>query len=801
MEAVRLILRAAFRRRWRSWVALASLVAVVGGVTLGAAAGGERTAQAYPNFLRLHGFDWMVATQAPMDLGAVAGVTSVLEAPNALNGVPTCRCARPINANALNIVSVGSGSLRRLVNLVSGRMPNPSNPHEVLASFTLQRDNGVHIGTVIRMPLYAPKQQQAVLNSTGLGPTPHGPTVTFTVVGIEASVAEFPSGINPSGAATTYDLYTSQAFANHVLPKVATYYENFVDLRDQGAQSANFKKTVNAMGVLVATQLDTPSSLEAGAIHPQAIGWWLLALLAGLAGMAVVGQALSRQVFVESEDNATLTALGVSPRQLAASAMAAAIVVAVSGAIGSVLVAYLVSPFAPAGVVRNAEPSTGLTFDTGILVLGGVVIVLLVGILALWPAFRAARGRRAEPLSAHPSPVSGWLNAAGAPPSAVIGVRHALERGSGSAASPVATAILGTVLAVAALCGTGVFAASLDHLGTDPSLYGDNYQVLVYAVNTASVIARIEHTPGINALSIGTESRVEINHVFASSFVTASLRGPVLLSVVEGALPTKPGQIALGAATLHQAGVHVGSIVPVKVGQPQGAPRMETLQVTGVVALPTGVADDQVGLGDGADVSLSEFCPSGQPIRRCAAIIGPQSSFAVLARVNPGPVGRAAVATLEADFPSQTATPVAPKGLVNFGQAVDFPLIFGIMLALFGAATLTHLLVVSIGRRRHEMGLLKSLGFTRRQVAAVVYWQTATVTLVGLILGTTIGIAVGREVWGDFARNIGVVPAPVVDTATTVLLLAGVVVTAALLAIVPALAAARARASDALRAQ
>ena len=799
MDAVRLIVGVAFRRRWRSWTALAALVAVVGGVTLGAAAAGERTARAYPSFLRLHGFDWLVATQEPTNLAAIPGVSSVVEAPYALNGQPTCRCAHPINGNALSVVSVGTRTLHHLVNLVSGRMPDPSKPNEVLASFTLQRDDGVHLGTVIRMPMYGVAQQQATLASTGPGPTPDGPTVTLRVVGIEASATEFPSGINPAGTADTYDLYTSQAFASHVFPKIAPYYVYFVDLRHPATGSQRFLKAVQALGALNQVQLDTPSSLEAGAIHPQAIGWWVLALLAALAGSAVVGQALSRQISVEGEDNATLAALGAGPRQLAAAALAAAAMVAVAGAVLAVAIAYLVSPLAPAGVARNAEPSAGLAFDAPILLFGGLSVVFVVMVLAIWPALRGARRWRAETPPARPSAVSRRLSSAGAPPSMVIGVRHALERGSGRVASPVTTAILGSVLAVAALCGTAVFASSLNRLGSDAALYGDDYQVIVYAVSTRSSLAEVERIPGITAISLGTSSRIEINHVFTTAFVTAALRGPELLSVVDGRLPTKPNEIALGAVTMHQAGVHVGSVARVLVGQPNGRPRPEVLRVTGVVAFPTGVASDQAGLGDGADLSLSTFCPSDEPLRRCPVVANSQNSFAVLVRVRAGPLGRSAIARLETAFPNQTTTPVEPTGLINFGEAVNFPLIFGVMLGVFGAATLVHLLVVSVGRRRREMGLLKSLGFVGRQVAATVYWQTATVTAIGLVAGTTVGIAVGREVWIGFSRNIGVVPLPVVDTPTTVFLLAGVVAAAAALTLAPALVAMRARPGEALR--
>ena len=65
------------------------------------------------------------------------------------------------------------------------------------------------------------------------------------------------------------------------------------------------------------------------------------------------------------------------------------------------------------------------------------------------------------------------LAALGAPPSALIGVRNAFERRSGHANAPVGPALLGTVFAVIALCGTGVFGASLSHLTATPKLFGD----------------------------------------------------------------------------------------------------------------------------------------------------------------------------------------------------------------------------------------------------------------------------------------------------------------------------------------
>src|ERR1019366_4805338 len=88
-----------------------------------------------------------------------------------------------------------------------------------------------------------------------------------------------------------------------------------------------------------------------------------------------------------------------------------------------------------------------------------------------------------------------------------------------------------------------------------------------------------------------------------------------------------------------------------------------------------------------------------------------------------------------------------PTNLVNFGQAVDFPLLLGVTLALFGAATLAHLLFVSVTRRRRQFALLKVLGFVRRQVSTAMCWQATTIAVIGVVFGVPTGLIIGRIVW------------------------------------------------------
>jgi ABC-type antimicrobial peptide transport system permease subunit len=109
--------------------------------------------------------------------------------------------------------------------------------------------------------------------------------------------------------------------------------------------------------------------------------------------------------------------------------------------------------------------------------------------------------------------------------------------------------------------------------------------------------------------------------------------------------------------------------------------------------------------------------------------------------------------------------------------------------------------VVSVSRRRREMGLLKVLGFVNAQVVAAVGWQATTVALVGIVIGIPLGIIAGRATWHVFAAHLGVVPVSIVPVGLVAALVVGVLVVANLLALGPAVVAARSKPGRLLRAQ
>jgi hypothetical protein len=445
-------------------LAIAVLISAVGGLVLAATAAGRRTESAFPQFVAAHGFDAVVYAAQPVPniprLPEVASVTTLVSTDN---GQPTCDCTHPINPNDFSVLVTPSKG-RSPFKLVSGRLPNPSDPDEVLASFNLQQDEGVRLGTVIRVPFYT-RAQAATLNTPGGLLKPQGPTVAFRVVGFEATEYEFPSG----GSTVYYDLYATPAFARTVVPRTGVSDLYLVSLRHGAADLPRFDTAaahLSAAGVEGYQNEDTPAASVESSIHPQAIGWWILAALAALVGLAVVGQALARQSIVESEDYPAMAALGASRRQLVALGMLRNLAVGLAGAAGAVVVATALSPLAPLGEARAAESSTGVAFDTLVLALGAVATVVVTFSLGIWPALRSAHtlGSDERAIASRPSAIAGHLARTGAPPSAGIGVCNALERRSGGAAVPVGSALLGTVLAVIALCGTAVFGSSLSHL-------------------------------------------------------------------------------------------------------------------------------------------------------------------------------------------------------------------------------------------------------------------------------------------------------------------------------------------------
>ena len=104
-------------------------------------------------------------------------------------------------------------------------------------------------------------------------------------------------------------------------------------------------------------------------------------------------------------------------------------------------------------------------------------------------------------------------------------------------------------------------------------------------------------------------------------------------------------------------------------------------------------------------------------------------------------------------------------------------------------------------RRRRDLAVLKTIGFTQRQLAATVAWQATVAAIMGIGVGVPFGIALGRWLWTLFARQIYAVPQPAVPIGSVILVALGTLVLANLAAALPGRAAARTPTARTLRAE
>ncbi len=808
MAGVMFLLRTRLRAKWASWLLVVVLVALVSGLVLAGVSTARRTTTSVPRYLADHGYDAFLFGVNPIpQLTRLPNVSTVAAGETPANGPAVCpTCSHPINFSDLGVFSFAPRQLTQVTKLVAGRLPDERSPDEVLASYNLEQAAGVHVGTVISVPFASAAQRSAVLSNTA-ALVPRGPTVRFRVVGIELSEIELPGTRSPS-----LDLFTTQAFARMIIPQTTAFSAYFVRLRSGEAGLTRFQARARALGGLSVSDLDSEAHSAISAINPQVVGWWILTGLVIVVGMIVLAQALNRQAAIEaSETYAALSAVGTTRGQLVAFGMARNLAIGLVGAVGGVGVALALSVFTPVGEARVADPSTGLNLDPVVVVPGAVLSVVVVLLLGAWSAVAAARIRsfRSDTTIHRVSRTTSALAAAGAPPSMLIGVRRALERGRGTSAVPVGSALLGAVLAITAICGTALFGTSLSHLTNTPSLYGQAFDAWFAINNTGTdaqnqrMVDRLLATRGVAAITAGISGAVSINGVSVDAIAGQSLHGSLLVTVIDGHLPTADNQVILGTTTLRRVQAHVGSLVRVTVPLPTGGTRTSSFRVVGTTVLPPDFNSE--GLGTGAvftlDGLLGGLCAQRQHPQACLSAAVIQLGGAYLVHPAPSEQGRTAFAQLTRAFPSEVNFPGPPTNLVNFGQAVNFPLIFGIVLVIFAVATMLHLLVTSVTRRRREVGLLKALGFVGRQIAWSVSWQATTVALVGIVIGIPAGIALGRVVWEAFATNLGVKPVAVVDVTWVVSLILGALVLANLLAVGPAIVAARARSAALLKAE
>jgi hypothetical protein len=811
--------RSSFGRRWGEYLTLVLLIGLVGGLAMGAVAAARRTDSSFSIY-------W--ASTNPSDLVGGTGVLDAraglkpyeapiveklsrlphvakVESQSGINLLPL----QPDGAPEQNVTEFspgpgnGYGSVDGLyfnqdkVTVLSGHMADPDDPDQFMLSEAQAQAMGLHVGDVVRFGIYTNAQiQLADFGSAAVKPYR---VINAKLVGIAAF--NFVVIADQADQGSAPDNLFTPALTRPLLGCCVNYTESGIRLKGGTRYvpavlaeiSRAFPNLPLSLGNVAAEVL--PKAQRS--LKPEAIAFGAFGGIVALACLLIGAQLIGRQIRLRADERAVLRAVGASPGQTWADGLIGIFASVVAGALLAVVVAVCLSPIAPLGPVRPVYPDPGVSFDWTVLGCGLAVLIVFLGVTAALVSYRGAPQRAARRGLApeQPSRILAAAGSVGLPVPALTGVRFALVPGRGRTSVPVRSAVLGAVLAVVALVGTATFGASLKSLVSRPALYGWNWDYMLGAggdLPGPKVTALLDHDRYVAAWS----------GVYTGSLNLDDLPVPVLGETpgarVAPALLSGHGvqtsdQVVLGALTLAQLHAHLGSTLIESAGA--GGPHR--LLVVGTATLPAfGGSGQHMEMGVGAVLSY-QLLPLLQRNSFNTPLPGPQSA---LVRLRPGEARAAAYRSLltiaqETTNPENFGVAVIgvqrPAEILNYRSLGDTPAFLGAGLAAGAIAALALTLVASVRRRRRDLAVLKTLGFTERQLAATVAWHSSTAVAIGVVAGVPLGIALGRTLWDLFAHDINAVPAPSVPVGQVALIAVGALVLANVIAAVPGRLAAR----------
>jgi hypothetical protein len=836
LEDVRHVVSYRFRRYlrkgWATYLAVVLVIGGVGGAALGSLVIARETQTSYATLLnRSNPAQLNVTIFAPDLVARLSSLPGVAHVEGSLYSM----LALPLNANGTAYIPSGleSGDVTPLgsiggeyfnqdrVSVVAGRMANPKRANEFVATAVTEKLMHWHVGQHIEMGLYEDVTQNATspaalkhpvekFNADLVG------TVVFYDDVTQDEVDRYP----------TWVLFTPKATAP--LDKGGQYIDYAMKLH-HGVSVAQveheFVKAVppNVTYTLHETSID--ESQVNSSVRPEALAFGVFGALALLSTLLVALQLVARLIRGSRDEQEVLRALGASQKSIVIDAVSGSLAACVVGTLAAVICSYLLSTLSPIGPVG---PLLGGRDHFNFQVLIPSVAVLLagsvVGVLAL--GLRSAPGRRRRlTYRASSSPLLMRAGTSlGLPVSAVAGLHFAFESGRGRRAAPVRSMLVGLALAVTLIGTTLTFGAGLSTLVSHPALYGWNWDYGLTPTGggvAPQSLAALSKSPYVAAWSGVTFADVDVNGVTVPAIMqnsNATVSPPVLSGHEVGA----KNQIVLGEATMAALHKRVGQSVTISYGSKAQAPAYLPplrVKIVGTATFPA-IGSAQVlhtSLGSGAVIDAG-VVTKGLHAVLLSNLIESDIDM-VLVRMKPGATqaerraamrqaavaGNRAYAALPNNGGAGISTSILavqyPAEIINYRSIGDTPVLLAMGFALGVAAAFAFTVVATVRRRRRDLALLKTLGFTRRQLGACIAWQASASVLTGLIIGIPLGIVCGRWLWLTFARDIYAVPSATIPTVSLVVLGVSAVVLANVVAFFPGRVAARTAAAIALRAE
>lgn len=620
---------------------------------------------------------------------------------------------------------------------------------------------------------------EIVLDENPIGPTNAlvGQRITgpggrpFTVVGFADSVSRSADAWVTPGQVV--DLHPAAAQMLYRLTAASTAAQ--IDAA-RSAVTAGLPPTA-LLGARSYLTLRKAAALAAGTFVPFLVVFGLLGLAVAV---LIVANVVSGAVVAGIRHIGVLKALGFTPAQVMAVYLTMVSVPAIAGCLlGTVLgnvfaTSLLTGAFESYGAERIGVP----WWVDGAALIG---MPLVAALSAFIPARRARRLSATEAISAGAAQRTGRarriqrrLGGTRLPRSVSLGLGLPFVRPARSLLTTAAVAL--GVTSVTLAIGLGSSLAGYEkaqsrsgavQVEVDVDDQDETAEALLRSLpGTAQVAASAQ----LDAQQFGDDESFRIRFYRGDAV-------PLGYEMLTGHWPDGPGQVAVSERFLLRRGLAVGDPLTLAEGG-----RPTRVRIVGRILLNT----DQVIMSNWP--TLERLAPGARA-----------TTYEV--QLKPGTDVGGYLSALEAGDPGSTAS--RPDGSDSFIAVILATVsLLTIMLGAVAALGVFNTVVLNTRERRRDVGMLKSIGMTPRQVTVMVVTSMAALGALGGLLGIPLGVLAHRLVLPAMAHAAQVAfPARMLDVyhAPTVLLLAlaGIGI-AGFGALLPARAAARATIAEVL---
>lgn len=735
-----------WRRRWRSLLFLTLLVAFAGAITIASIAGARRANSAFDDFLDQTSAPLQVSLSGKTgDLTQYDGLPALADAMAAVPGVegvmPVAFMGVAAEANGVTgdpfalATLDGAGTRPSIIGVpLRGHLPDQSRADQIAVNEVAADKFMIGVGDQVVLRSFAPDQVRAMVEGT---PAPlRGPVVTAQVAAVVRNAEDISD--NPEAVVFLTNAFHA-TYGNQIAKCDCSFWIRAAPHDVTAVVAAlpsvfgDYPLVVQPFGSVFSARVADAVGLEVGALR-------IAGAIGALAGALVVGQALVRHIGSGSTSSETLIALGARRRDVVAAWVVVLLPVAIVGSFGAALAATAMSPLFPRGLAHRAVVHPGVRFDA-LAVAGGAVAVLVVTVVLSFVSARFTIGRpfgrragsirRGRTLALHTSPT------------VALGASLAVDPGRDRARIPAVGAVIGLALAVAVALAVALVDSSADDVLSTPRAFGADWD-LQMGEQPDDPEATIAATAAEPVEAFALVKQVTGNVSLAAGPHATALVGPSTLEQVVGSMgpllergrpAVSPDDVVLGPAIAEELGADVGDRVTMT--SDTGADLAFTVSGIG-------------RLDDGDETEQTFFLtPDGLDRLQPADEQTLANAYVRLGSVDDEVRQRLADLGWIATIP--------PSRVSSLSEIGSVPRLLATALAVLGLGGVTHSLLVAGRRRRRDLAVARSLGFTRHQVASTMRWQGVLTAGVAIVVGLPLGALLGRLVWKHVASGVGAI--------------------------------------------